>query len=104
MTPPPIPQVSLDGVANIGVVGDEHRLWSEGIVALVERLPGADLTEAELRQHARASASYMRPLHYVIPEPGAMPMNRTAKVDVTRLQQLAAEEVSKLRQRGRWDG
>ena len=27
-----------------------------------------------------------------------------AKVDVTRLQQLARDEVGKLRERGRWDG
>jgi acyl-CoA synthetase (AMP-forming)/AMP-acid ligase II len=91
-------------VSSVGVVGHEHRMWGEGIVAFVEKLPGADLTEAELRQHARALASYMRPLHYVLLEPGTMPMNRTAKVDVTRLQQLARDEVSKLRQRGRWDG
>jgi acyl-CoA synthetase (AMP-forming)/AMP-acid ligase II len=93
-----------DRVANVGVVGHEHRLWSEGIVAFVEKQPGAELTDAELRRHARALASYMRPLHYVILDPGAMPMNRTAKVDVTRLQQLAREEVGKLRERGRWDG
>jgi len=37
----------------------------------------------------------MRPQHYVILEPGAMPMNRTAKVDVTRLQQMARDEVAK---------
>ena len=46
----------------------------------------------------------MRPLHYVILEPGAMPLNRTAKVDIVRLQELAADEVRKLRERGRWDG
>jgi hypothetical protein len=40
----------------------------------------------------------------VILEPGAMPMNRTAKVDVARLQQLARDEAGKLRERGRWDG
>ena len=45
----------------------------------------------------------MRPLHYVILEPGGMPLNRTAKVDVVRLQQLAKEEVHRLRERGRWD-
>jgi hypothetical protein len=45
----------------------------------------------------------MRPLHYVILEPGAMPLNRTAKVDVVRLQELAKEEVARLRARGRWD-
>jgi len=46
----------------------------------------------------------MRPLHYVILAPGAMPLNRTGKVDTLRLQQWAAEEVQKLRSRGRWDG
>jgi hypothetical protein len=46
----------------------------------------------------------MRPLHYVILEPGAMPLNRTAKVDIVKLQALAREEVSRLRERGRWDG
>jgi acyl-CoA synthetase (AMP-forming)/AMP-acid ligase II len=62
------------------------------------------LSEVELKKHARGLASYMRPLHYVILEPGAMPMNRTAKVDVVRLQQMAREEIGKLRERGRWDG
>jgi acyl-CoA synthetase (AMP-forming)/AMP-acid ligase II len=92
-----------DQVASIGVVGHAHRVWSEGIVAFVEKRPGADLTEADLRKHARALTSYMRPLHYVILEPGAMPLNRTAKVDVVRLQELAREEVGRLRERGRWD-
>jgi acyl-CoA synthetase (AMP-forming)/AMP-acid ligase II len=90
-------------VANIGVVGHPHRVWSEGIIAFVEKRPGADLTEAALRKHARSLTAYMRPLHYVILEPGAMPLNRTAKVDVVRLQELAKEEVARLRQRGRWD-
>jgi acyl-CoA synthetase (AMP-forming)/AMP-acid ligase II len=73
-------------------------------VAFVERQPGADLTEAELRKHARSLAGYMRPLHYVILEPGTMPLNRNAKVDVVRLQEMARLEVAKLRERGRWDG
>jgi acyl-CoA synthetase (AMP-forming)/AMP-acid ligase II len=90
-----------DRVAGIGVVGQEHRLWSEGIVAFVEKLPGASITAAELRKHARGLTSYMRPLHYVVLEPGTMPLNRSAKVDVVRLQQLAREEVEKLRARGR---
>jgi acyl-CoA synthetase (AMP-forming)/AMP-acid ligase II len=90
-------------VASAGVVGHEHRLWGEGIVAFVERQPGADLTEAELRKHARALAGYMRPLHYAILEPGTMPLNRSAKVDVVRLLEMARVEVAKLRERGRWD-
>ncbi|HUB77427.1 MAG TPA: class I adenylate-forming enzyme family protein [Bryobacteraceae bacterium] len=93
-----------DRVSNVGVVGHEHHVWSEGIVAFVEKAPGADLSETELRKHGRGLAGYMRPLHYVILEPGTMPMNRSAKVDVVRLQQLARDEVARLRQRGRWDG
>ena len=93
-----------DRVANVGVVGHEHRLWSEGIVAFVERQPGAELSEAELRKHARSLAGFMRPLHYVILDPGTMPLNRSAKVDVVRLQEMARSEVAKLRERGRWDG
>jgi acyl-CoA synthetase (AMP-forming)/AMP-acid ligase II len=92
-----------DRVANIGVVGHPHRIWSEGIIAFVEKRAGADLTEVELRKHARSLTAYMRPLHYVILEAGAMPLNRTAKVDVARLQELAKEEVGRLRERGRWD-
>ncbi|MGO9012668.1 MAG: AMP-binding enzyme [Bryobacteraceae bacterium] len=91
-------------VANVGVVGHEHRLWSEGIVAFLERQHAVDLTEAELRKHARSLPGYMRPLHYVILEPGTMPLNRSAKVDVVRLQEMARTEVAKLRERGRWDG
>lgn len=85
------------------MVGHEHRIWSEGIVAFVEKRPGAELDAADLKRHARGLASYMRPLHYVILEPGTMPLNRAAKVDVRRLQELAKEEVGRLRERGRWD-
>lgn len=91
-------------VANIGVVGQPHALWNEAIIAFVEPQAGVQLTEAELRKYARGLTSYMRPLHYVILEPGAMPLNRTAKVDTVKLQAMAREEVSKLRERGRWDG
>jgi fatty-acyl-CoA synthase len=90
-------------VASCGVVGVEHALWSEGIVAFVEKRPGIELTEPELRRHARALTSYMRPLHYVIVGPGGLPLNRVAKIDTLRLKTLAEEEVRQLRQRGRWD-
>ncbi len=93
-----------DRVASVGVVGHEHALWSEAIVAFVEQRPGADLTEAELRRHARSLAGYMRPLHYVVLEPGAMPLNRVVKVDTLKLLEMARAEVGRLRQRGRWDG
>jgi acyl-CoA synthetase (AMP-forming)/AMP-acid ligase II len=78
-----------DRVANVGVVGHEHRLWGEGIIAFVEKQAGASVNEGELRKHARRLTGYMRPLHYVILEPGTMPLNRSAKVDVVGLQEMA---------------
>jgi fatty-acyl-CoA synthase len=91
-------------VASVGVVGHEHALWGEAMVAFVEKRQGAVLTEADLRRHARSLAGYMRPLHYVLLEAGEMPLNRSVKVDVLKLQELARAEVARLRERGRWDG
>jgi fatty-acyl-CoA synthase len=93
-----------DQVASVGVVGAEHRIWSEAIVAFVEKKTGATITETDLRRHARGLTSYMRPRHYVLLEPGEMPLNRVAKVDALKLTEMANEEVRKLRERGRWDG
>jgi len=93
-----------DRVASVGVVGHEHALWSEAIVAFIELRPGAELTVAELRRHARGLAGYTRPLHYVLLEAGAMPLNRAVKVDTLKLQEMARAEVASLRERGRWDG
>jgi acyl-CoA synthetase (AMP-forming)/AMP-acid ligase II len=90
-------------VANCGVVGVEHNIWSEAIVAFVEKRPGVELSAADLRRHARGLAGYMRPRHYVLLEPGAMPLNRSAKVDYVKLSESAKQEVEALRARGLWD-
>ena len=79
----------VDKVQLAAVVGAPHALLSEGIIAFVERKPGARLEGAELKQHARGMASWMRPLHYVLLEPGCMPLNRAAKVDYVRLSEMA---------------
>lgn len=91
-------------VASAGVVGVDHKIWSEAIVAFVEKRPGCELTEAELRRHARGLTSYMRPRHYVVVEPGGLPLNRVAKIDALKLSDWARDEVRKLRERGLWDG
>ncbi len=91
-----------DKVASCGVAGVPHPVWVEAIVAFVEKKPGVELAESELRRHARALTSYKRPLHYVILEPGQMPLNRVAKVDTLRLKEMALEEVRLLQNRGRW--
>ncbi|HDH97254.1 MAG TPA: long-chain fatty acid--CoA ligase, partial [Proteobacteria bacterium] len=92
-----------DKVASCAVVGVEHEVFSEGIVAFIEKKPGADISIDELERHAKGIASYMRPLHYVILEPGKMPLNRVAKTDYMLLKKIAKEEVEKLRAQGLWD-
>jgi fatty-acyl-CoA synthase len=90
-------------VAAAGVTGAEHEVFTEAIVAFVEKKPGVSLTAEELRAHAEGIASYMRPLHYVILEPGQLPLNRVAKTDYVRLDEMAKAEVAALRATGGWD-
>ncbi len=90
-------------VAACGVVGVEHEIFSEGIVAFVEKKPDVDLVEEQLREYASGIAAYMRPLHYVILEAGELPLNRVAKTDYVLLKQRAEEEVKRLRENGGWD-
>ncbi len=92
-----------DKVSQVGVVGHEHETFSDGIVAFVEPKPGVELTVAELEEHARGMASYMRPLHYVLVPPGEFPLNRVAKTDYVLLSERAKKEVEALREAGGWD-
>ena len=85
------------------MVGAPHEVVSEAVVALVEKKPDVELDEKELNQHARTLPPYMRPRHWIILEPGKMPLNRLAKPDYLRAQEMAREEVAELRARGEWD-
>lgn len=90
-------------VANCVVVGVAHEVAGEGVVAMVEKRQGAELTVPELERHARALANYMRPRHWMIVEPGQLPLNRLGKPDTKRAQELAREEIAAMRARGEWD-
>lgn len=92
-----------DKVATCGVVGMDHNVYVEAIVAFVETKPGVGLTTTELEEHAQGIAAYMRPSHYVILEPGELPLNRVAKTDYVQLHEMAKEEVGRLRAEGGWD-
>ena len=92
-----------DKVAACAVVGVEHEIFSEAIVAFIEKKPGVELTVEELEEHAKGIAAYMRPLHYVILEQGQIPLNRVAKTDYLILKEWAKKEVEKLRAQGGWD-
>ncbi len=90
-------------VAVCGAVGAPHDEFSEGVVLFLETRPAARLTRERLEEHARGIAAYMRPLHYVLLEPGTFPLNRVAKTDYVRLGELARAEVARLREKGGWD-
>jgi fatty-acyl-CoA synthase len=95
---------ALDGkVASCGVVGAEHAVFTEAIVAFVEKKPGVELDVRELKRHARELPPYMRPLHYVLLEPGQLPLNRVAKTDYVLLSEMAKQEVTRLRAARKWD-
>ena len=90
-------------VALCGVVGARHEVFSEAIVAFIEKHPDAEISEKQLRAHARELISYMRPMHYVLMEPGGMPLNATTKTDYLKLHDMAEDEVARLRAAGKWD-
>jgi len=90
-------------VANCVVVGVAHEVVGEGAVALVEKKPDVVLNAQELDRHTRSLPAYMRPRHWIVLEPGKMPLNRVAKPDYLRAQEMAREEIAGLRSRGAWD-
>lgn len=93
---------SLPEVASCAVVGVEHPVISEAIVAFVEARPGVELTMQALEKHARGLASYMRPRHYVLLNPGETPLNRVAKADYLVLRERAQREIEPLKVQGLW--
>jgi acyl-CoA synthetase (AMP-forming)/AMP-acid ligase II len=92
-----------DKVAGCAVVGMEHDVFIEAIVAFVEHKPGVALSVDELEEHARGIAAYMRPSHYVLLEPGQTPLNRVGKTDYVTLHDMARKEIEALRAAGGWD-
>ena len=85
---------ALEHVASCAVVGVEHPILSEAIVAFIERKPGAELNLQMLEKHARGLASYMRPRSYVLLNVGEIPLNRVAKADYLALRERAKQAVN----------
>jgi fatty-acyl-CoA synthase len=85
------------------VVGVAHEVAGEGVVAIVEKRPGVELTVQELERHTRSLATYMRPRHWIVVDPGQMPLNRLGKPDHQRAQEMANQAISTLRASGDWD-
>jgi len=92
-----------DRVELVAVIGMPHDVYSEGIVAFVEKKPGKHITVEEIKNACKEMAAYKRPEHIVIMEPAQIPLNRVEKTDYILLKNIAEEEIKKLREQGGWD-
>ncbi len=92
-----------DKVTACAAVGAQHDVFTEGVVLFVEKRAGAELTVADLEEHAKGIAAYMRPSLYIILEAGNLPLNRVAKTDYVTLKELAKKAVEEARAQGGWD-
>lgn len=87
-----VEQVLADhpAVADVNVLGVPDPRWGHRIVAVVERLPGAEVTEQELMDHVGATlAGYKRPREVVfVPSIQRSP---SGKIDLRWARQVASE-------------
>ena len=91
-------------VGNVSVVGVPHEIFTEAIMAFVEKSdPGIELTVEEIQNELKELAAYKRPSHIEILNPGEIPLNRVAKTDYMDLKKCALEIIEKLRAEKKWD-
>ena len=87
----------------VAVLGAEHAIFSEGIIAFVEPLEGVSVSPEEVLEACQDISSYSRPSHVEIVETGQFPLNRVAKTDYLLLKEEAKKIVEILRGEGQWD-
>lgn len=90
-------------VYNSVVIGLEHEVFGEAILAFIEKRPGTELTIEELNEHAMGLPSYMRPLNYVVTEMNSLPLSCFGKIDYIKLREIGEKVVEGLRSKGGWD-
>lgn len=87
-----VEQVLADhpAVADVNVLGVPDPRWGHRIVAVVERLPGAEVTDQELMDHVGATlAGYKRPREVVfVPSIQRSP---SGKIDLRWARRVASE-------------
>jgi fatty-acyl-CoA synthase len=92
-----------DRAGSVAVVGVEHEIFSEAIMAFVECQEGKTITPDDVMAACSDISAYSRPSHVVILKVGEIPLNRVAKTDYLNLREQAAAIVQKLRAEGKWD-
>jgi acyl-CoA synthetase (AMP-forming)/AMP-acid ligase II len=92
-----------DRAGMIAIIGADHEVFSEGIMAFVECQEGKTITPAEVMAACGDISAYSRPSHVVILKAGEIPLNRVAKTDYLCLRERGAAIVGELRAEGKWD-
>jgi len=92
-----------DRAGMVAIVGVEHEIFSEGIMAFVECQDGRMITPMEVLAACGDISAYSRPSHVVILKAGEILLNRIAKTDYLNLRETAAAAVRELRAEGKWD-
>ena len=91
-------------VGAVAVIGVPHEVFTEGIMAFIEKAKGVDtLSVDELEAAVKDIAAYKRPSHFEILETGEIPLTRVGKTDYMILQDRGKETAEKLRAEGKWD-
>ncbi|MFX1513174.1 MAG: class I adenylate-forming enzyme family protein [Promethearchaeota archaeon] len=90
-------------VGTVACVGVPHEIFTEGIMAFVEKDKDSDLSVEELDAVVKDLAAYKRPSHFEILESGQIPLNRVGKTDYLALKQKSKEIAEDLRTEGGWD-
>ena len=90
-------------VSMVAIVGVEHSVYGEGVMAFVEAIEGQNVTPEDVINACQDISSYSRPSHAVILKPGELPLNRVAKTDYVTLKEMAKGIVDQLRKQGKWD-
>ncbi len=98
-----IAQALKGRVGTVAVVGVEHEIFTDGVMAFVEVPEDQNVTAEDVYNACRSISSYSRPSHVEIIKVGEFPLTRTAKIDYMRLKALAQDVVDKLRAEGKWD-
>lgn len=98
-----IAQALKGKIGTVAVVGAEHEIFTEGIMAFVEVPEGSTVTATDVDEACKSISSYSRPSHVEIIKVGALPLTRSAKTDYMVLKDQAKALLPKLRAEGKWD-
>lgn len=85
----------------VGVIGAEHKIFTNRIVAYIKVHEGMTLMEEKVLEKCKGMAAYKRPSLVVFLE--EFPLNRVAKTDYLALKERVDKDIEEARAKGGWD-